>query len=105
MVEQIGQASGALAILDAVMSGLADVAVRSWRAGAVKKYEAGTALSSPTTAAMRIERIMIVVPSAGCRIGAPGSPTRILSSVVHCCIKEALASLISIRLESASLVI
>src|ERR1700747_352854 len=60
MVEQIGHASAALVIPDTALSGMAGVAVRPWRAGAVKKYEAGTAVSTPATAAMRIERIMIV---------------------------------------------
>jgi hypothetical protein len=43
------------------------VAVRSCRAGGVKKWDAGTAANTPTTAAIRIERIMIVVPLAGRR--------------------------------------
>ena len=62
MVEQIGHASAALVTLDTALSGLIDVAVWRWRAGAVKKYEARTAVSTPATAAMKIERIMIVVP-------------------------------------------
>src|SRR5450755_1264141 len=67
MVEQIDHASAALVILDTALSGPASVAIRPWRAGAVKKYEASTAVSSPATAAMRIDRVMIVVPSAGRR--------------------------------------
>ena len=65
MVEQIGHASVALVIPDTALSGLASVAVRPWWAGAARKYETSTAVSTPATAAMRIERIMIVVPSVG----------------------------------------
>ena len=78
MVEQIGHASAALATLDTELSGLASVAVWLWRAGAVKKYEASTAVSTPATAAMRIERIMIVVPSVGCRTVRPATVLLIL---------------------------
>src|SRR5260370_19307573 len=73
MVEQIGHASAGVTVPDTTLSARADVAARSCRAGAVKKYDAGPAASTPTTAANRIERIMIVVPLAGCRTGALGS--------------------------------
>src|SRR4051812_35651698 len=78
MVEQIGHASAALVTLDTALSGLASVAVWPWRAGAVKKYEPSTALSTPATAAMRIGRIMIVVPSVGCRQCGPAALLLIL---------------------------
>ena len=78
MVEQIGQASAALAVPDTALSGLASVAARSWRAGGVKKYDAGTAVNTPTTAAIRIERIMIVVPLAGRRTRCPAAVLLIL---------------------------
>src|ERR1700738_99182 len=79
MVEQIGHASAALVItLDTALSGLASVAVRPWRAGAVKKYEASTAFSPPAAAARRIDRIMIVVPSVGCRTVRPAAVLLIL---------------------------
>ena len=55
------------------MSARTGVAARSCRAGAVNKYDAGTAASTPTTAAIRIERIMIVVPLAGCRKVRPAA--------------------------------
>ena len=105
MVEQIGHASVALVIPDTALSGLASVAVRPWWAGAAKKYETSTVVSTPATAAMRIERIMIVVPSVGCRTARPVNRSLIVSSAVHCCIKEDLASLISTRSVSAPLVI
>src|SRR3984893_864547 len=73
MVEQIGHASAGVSVPDTTLSARAGVAARSCRAGAVKKYDAGTAASTPTTAANRIERISIVVPLAGCRTGALGS--------------------------------
>ena len=47
MVEQIGQASAA-ALLDTALPARADVAARSCRGGAVKKYDAGTAANTPT---------------------------------------------------------
>ena len=94
-------ANMAMMQLDTALSGLAGVAVRPWRVGAVKKYEASTEVSTPATAAMRIERIMIVVPSVGCR-----QPFCSFSaSAAYCCIEDALASLISTRSVSASLVI
>ena len=73
--------------------------------GAAKKYETSTAVSTPATAAMRIERIMIVVPSVGRRRVRAGNRSLIPSSAVHCCIKDDLASLISTRSVSAPLVI
>src|ERR1700730_5004482 len=105
MVEQIGHASAGVSVPDTTLSARAGVAARSCRAGAVKKYDAGTAASTPTTAANRIERIMIVVPLAGCRTGALGSRSThpcLASLPLH---QKAFASLISTRLTSASLVI
>src|SRR5258707_2583871 len=58
---------------DTALPARADVAARSCRAAAVKKYDAGTAANTPTTTAIRIERIMIFVQLADCRTGAPGS--------------------------------
>jgi hypothetical protein len=69
IVEQIGHAPSGVTVPDATLSG---GAARSCRAGAVKRYDAGTAASTPTTAANRIERIMIVVPLAGSRTGVLG---------------------------------
>ena len=106
MVEQIGHASAGVTVSETALPARAGVAARSCRAGAVKKYDAGTAANIPTTAAIRIERIMIVVPLAGCRTSAPGSrSTHSLPRQFYRCIKEALASLISTRSASASLVI
>src|SRR4029077_9025880 len=79
MVEQIGQASATLPILDMALYGLAGVPAQSWRGRAVKKDGTATAVNTPTTAAIGIERIMIVVLSAGCRTGARDSRSLILS--------------------------
>src|SRR5216684_3518333 len=51
MVEQIGHVSAAMTASDTARSARADVAARSCRAGAVKKYDAGTAANTPATAA------------------------------------------------------
>src|SRR5207248_8779764 len=76
--EQVCHDAAELATRYTDLCGLSSVAVWLWRAGAVKKYEASTAVSTPATAAMRIERIMIVVPSVGCRTVRPATVLRIL---------------------------
>ena len=105
MVEQIGQASTGMTVADTALSARAGVAARSCRAGAVKKYDAGTAANAPTTAATRIERIMIFCGSRLPDRCAQQPFYSFSASAVHCCIKDALASLISMRSTSASLVI
>ena len=100
MVEQIGHASAGVTVSETALPARAGVVARSCRAGAVKKYDVGTATNTPTTAAIWIERIMIVVPLAGC-LPIYSSP----ASAVYRCITKALASLISTRSASASLVI
>jgi hypothetical protein len=59
MVEQIGHASAGVTVSEAALPARAGVALHL--AGQV-----GTAANIPTTAAIWIERIMIVVPLAGC---------------------------------------
>src|SRR5260370_10934888 len=73
MVEQIGHASAGVTVADTALPARADVATRSCRAGAVKRYDVGTAANTPTTAAIMIERIMIFGPLADTRPAAPVS--------------------------------
>jgi hypothetical protein len=73
--------------------------------GCGQKYAAGTAVSTPTTAATRIERIMIVAVSRLPDRCARQPFYSSSASTAYCCIKEALASLTSTRSASASLVI
>src|SRR5258708_13977476 len=73
MVEQIGHASAGVIVPDTGLPTRANVAGRSCRAGAVKKYDAGTPANTPPAAAIRIERIMIFVQLAGYRTDPPGS--------------------------------
>src|SRR5262249_14238550 len=72
MVEQMGHASAGVTVSETTLPARAGVA-RSCQAGAVKKYDVGTATDTPTTAAIRIERAMIVAPLTGCLTSPPGS--------------------------------
>ena len=81
MVEQIGQASAGVIVPDIGLPARANVAGRSCRAGAVKKYDAGTPANTPAAAAIRIERIMIFVQLTGRRTGPPAAILLILCHV------------------------